>query len=33
MGKTAGRSISGIHDEVFEEEKGEDLARVKWMRI
>ncbi len=32
MGKTARRSISGIHDEVVEEEKGGNLTSWIWMK-
>ncbi len=32
MGKTADRSISGIHDEVVEEEKGGRFSTLKSMK-
>jgi hypothetical protein len=32
VGKAAGRSMSGIHDEVEEDGKGGDLASGKWMK-
>ncbi len=32
MGKAAGRSMSGLHDKVVEEDKGGYLASGMWMK-